>query len=74
MRSAMLCLSLMLLLGQRTPKESWSYRSFTSDFERIAVLLQHFASERSHTLCVQFASLLGIAFCGRTRADFWNQL
>jgi hypothetical protein len=36
MRSVMLCLSLMLLLGQGTPKESWSYRSFTSDFERIA--------------------------------------
>jgi hypothetical protein len=36
MRSAMRCLSLMLLLGQGPPKESWSYRSFTSDFERVA--------------------------------------
>jgi hypothetical protein len=32
----MLCLSLMLLLGQGPPKQSWSYRSFTGDFERVA--------------------------------------
>jgi hypothetical protein len=36
MRSTMLCLSLMLLLAQRAPKEPWSYRSFTSGFARIA--------------------------------------
>ena len=36
MRSAILYLSLMLLLGQGPPRESWSYRSFTSDFERVA--------------------------------------
>jgi hypothetical protein len=36
MRSAMLCLSLMLLFGQGPPKEPWTYRSFTSDFERVA--------------------------------------
>jgi hypothetical protein len=36
MRCAMLCLSLMLFLGQGPRKESWSYRSFTSDFERVA--------------------------------------
>ena len=36
MRSAILCLSLMFLLGQGPPKGSWSYRSFTGDFERVA--------------------------------------
>ena len=36
MRSTMLCLSLIVLLGQEPPQESWSYRSFASDFERVA--------------------------------------
>ena len=36
MRSAMLCLSIILLLRQELPKDSWSYRSFADDFERVA--------------------------------------
>jgi hypothetical protein len=36
MRNAMLCLSFMLLLGQGPTKEPWTYRSFTSDFKRVA--------------------------------------
>ena len=36
LRSTMLCLSFILLFGREPPKEAWSYRSFASDFERVA--------------------------------------